>query len=595
MIHRVSSNRQDFRAVSFEPGFNVVLAERTIEASDKESRNGSGKTSLVEIIHFCLGGDVSRGTLGHAALRGWSFSLDLDVAGQRVTAERNTAEPRKIWISGSTAGWPIEIRRDEDTAADYVTADDWKTLLSRRVFGLTSAEDEATFAPSARGLLSYFIRRGRDAFTEPFSFFRAQPGWSKQVHVAALLGLDWRFPRSAALLKQQEDRLRTARNAVEEWRDAAADAAAGPGLIPGEATEGSLEATRISLSVRASEFAEQLAVFRVHPQYREYEGEASRLTSQIHDLVNENVVAREVITHYVRSLQEEESAPESRVNDLYAEMDINFPEQVVERIEAVRAFHQRIAENRREYLGTEIARVESEIEERDRRVHVLSDRRAELLAFLAEHGALEEFLRLQQEHQRILDHLARLEAEVAALRSFEVESAQLRIKREELHLAARRDFDERRPIWTEAIELFASNTGFLYEHPGQLILDVTEAGGLSFKVEIERAASQGVQEMVVFAYDLMLAQRWAKRSEGLGVLVHDSTIFDGVDERQVARALRLASTSAEDLGFQYICFLNSDQVPWQELEEQGMNFREAVSLELTDAGEDGGLFGIRFG
>lgn len=83
---------------------------------------------------------------------------------------------------------------------------------------------------------------------------------------------------------------------------------------------------------------------------------------------------------------------------------------------------------------------------------------------------------------------------------------------------------------------------------------------------------------------------------GLGVSIHDSTIFDGVDERQIARALTLAHRSTDEYGFQYICMLNSDQVPWKELPAELDDLREEhVALELTDAGEAGGLFGIRFG
>ena len=49
-----------------------------------------------------------------------------------------------------------------------------------------------------------------------------------------------------------------------------------------------------------------------------------------------------------------------------------------------------------------------------------------------------------------------------------------------------------------------------------------------------------------------------------GFLIHDSTIFDGVDERQRAEALELAASESQAHGFQYICTLNSDDVPRNE-------------------------------
>ena len=99
--------------------------------------------------------------------------------------------------------------------------------------------------------------------------------------------------------------------------------------------------------------------------------------------------------------------------------------------------------------------------------------------------------------------------------------------------------------------------------------------------------------MVVLCYDLMLAQRWANADASPSLLIHDSTIFDGVDERQAARALVLARERAEASGFQYVCCLNSDAVPWAELPGE-FDLASYVRLPLSDRGEDGGLFGIRF-
>jgi uncharacterized protein YydD (DUF2326 family) len=51
----VRCDRESFREVRFKSGFNIVLAERIKEATDKNSGNGAGKTTLIEIILFCLG------------------------------------------------------------------------------------------------------------------------------------------------------------------------------------------------------------------------------------------------------------------------------------------------------------------------------------------------------------------------------------------------------------------------------------------------------------------------------------------------------------------------------------------------------------
>jgi uncharacterized protein YydD (DUF2326 family) len=96
----------------------------------------------------------------------------------------------------------------------------------------------------------------------------------------------------------------------------------------------------------------------------------------------------------------------------------------------------------------------------------------------------------------------------------------------------------------------------------------------------------------VFCYDLMLAQKWSTKNQCPGFIVHDSIIFDGVDERQRGRALELAAREAEQRGFQYICCLNSDNVPYKEF-SQDFQFADYVRLTLTDESERGGLLGMR--
>jgi len=85
-----------------------------------------------------------------------------------------------------------------------------------------------------------------------------------------------------------------------------------------------------------------------------------------------------------------------------------------------------------------------------------------------------------------------------------------------------------------------------------------------------------------------------RRGRSPGFLVHDSHLFDGVDERQVGKALDLGAKLAKQEGFQYIVTMNSDAIPKEV--PSGFQIEEyTLPIRLTDASEDGGLFGFRFG
>ena len=127
-----------------------------------------------------------------------------------------------------------------------------------------------------------------------------------------------------------------------------------------------------------------------------------------------------------------------------------------------------------------------------------------------------------------------------------------------------------------------------------LKIDLDE-NGYSFDIEIKNSRSQGVNYMKVFCYDMLLSELGVDRDFYPDFLIHDSTIFDGVDERQVAKALMMAKKKCQQLGFQYICMINSDKIPYREFDEELKKFfYESVVLKISDNREDGGLLGIRF-
>jgi uncharacterized protein YydD (DUF2326 family) len=109
VIHAVTASHVGFQRVQFQKGFNVVLAERKKAASSRDTRNGLGKSTLVEIIHFCLGAGARKGAgLLRSPLQHWTFNLDVDLHGHRYTVSRGTDSPGMVAVAGDTSFWPAE-------------------------------------------------------------------------------------------------------------------------------------------------------------------------------------------------------------------------------------------------------------------------------------------------------------------------------------------------------------------------------------------------------------------------------------------------------------------------------------------------------
>ncbi len=574
MITSVRANRSSFRAITFQPGFNVVIADRTQDSTKKDSRNGLGKSTLIEILHFALGSKPE----GLKSLAGWEFTVGLRLGSRSIDVTRSVDDPKRIVLAGDVEGIRVGTKLE---AGRQASDTEWNQFLGQAMFGLPAKEKTDKWSPTFRSLISYFIRRGKDAFSSPFVHHRQQQDWDKQVANAFLLGLAWEDAQAFEDLRQKDKALEALRRAARA------------GVVEGLSGKlGELDAERVLLVERADQEQAALMSFRVHPQYREIETQASALTKQIHELSNENVTDRNLISYYRQSLEVAVPPDDGDVVRLYEEAGTALPEMVKKRLDDVRSFHAQLVDNRRAFLHDEMKRLELARVQRDDRIKDLTAQRAELLAILRDHGALEEHSRLQRLHLATVEEIRKLETRIGNLRKVESGKSEQNVERERLLQRARVDYAAREEVRRRAIKAFASHSQALYSEPGQLVIHV-ERTGFKFDVEIPRARSAGVANMKIFCYDLTLAELWADRQPSPGFLVHDSLIFDGVDERQIAQALQRAAKVSGEQGFQYICTINSDAIHDAEF-EPGFDLSEFVRLRLTDESPEGRLLGVPF-
>jgi len=584
MIKAVRCDKKSFKEVRFTPGFNVVLADRTKTSGDRDSRNGLGKTTLIEIIHFCLGASTQlKKGLRVPELHDWTFIIELTLQGKDVTVYRNTANFGIVKLEGDFSGWTIQPEFNEKENAYEMKIKDWNICLGYLMFQLETDLIKDPYSPTFRSLFSYFARRGTAAFEDAFKHHSLQQPWDVQVNNACLLGLNWEYAAQFQKLKDKKKTLTELKKAAKQ------------GMLTGfMGSIGELEAGRISLEEKINNSNSQLKNFKVYPQYTEMQNEANKLTKNIHDLVNKRTIDQRLLEQYNTSIEEEKDIPLKNVEKIYQKAGLIFLDEINKKLDDVLTFHAHVVQNRKSYLKSEIDHLKRIVEKQSNEIELLSDKRAGLLNVLKTHGALDEYVELQNRNTELKQQLNDIESRIQNLKKFETGISELKIEREELLQKARRDFDERQSIADKARLLFNYNSENLYAEPGRLNIDLSETG-YKFEVDIKRTRSQGIGYMKVFCYDLMLIQLRAGLLDAPGFLIHDSTIFNGVDERQIAKALELAALKSAENKFQYIVALNSDQVPFDDFSDNFRSeFDDAVRIKFTDATDDGGLLGIKF-
>jgi uncharacterized protein YydD (DUF2326 family) len=573
LIHHLFSTLPSFKALGhLKPGLNVLLAQKIEGASSKQTRNRAGKSSFVELVHFLTGAEAGPDSIFRAQeLAEYLFGMDFDLKDGRSVVERSGNSKAKIFVTTPPA------------AKVKFSATEWCAFLGEQMFGLGSLEAAGSKPPSFRSLFAYFARRqASGAFMTPEKQATMQGTGDMQTALMFLFGLDWQIARDWQAVRDREKTL-------EELKKAAGAGAFGS--IIGKAAD---LRTQLTLQeARLKKLHAEIASFQVLPEYRELEIESALLTRQLNELANANTIDFAAIRDLEVALASEIPPDLEDLQAVYQEAGIVLPGLVIRRYEDVKSFHESVVRNRKDYLSSELEAAKLRIELRDGRKAQLDQRRGEILGILRSHGALEQFLKLQGE-------LGRLESEVESLRQrFEAAEQldgtknELEIERNRLTIRLRRDFTEQKDRVAEAIVAFEETSQRLYESAGSMTIDETSNGPM-FKFPMQGQRSKGIKNMQIFCFDMMLMRLCAKRRVGPGFLIHDSHLFDGVDGRQVISALRLGAEISSELGFQYIVTMNEDDAFKETID--GFNLNDyVIPTRLTDATEDGGLFGIRFG
>jgi uncharacterized protein YydD (DUF2326 family) len=582
VIERVSSDLPGFKALDFKPGLNVLLADKSRGATDKQTRNRAGKSSFIDVVHLLLGAKCEPDSMFRKpALRAATFSMRFALGGKVVSVDRSGEHAGRVFLSGDFTTWPVHPKKGKDGRA-FLSNDAWKTVLGEKMFGLQ--EGEGKWAPSFRSLVSYFARRERDGgMREPAKQNEKQQIVDQQVNLSLLLGVDWSVPQAWQAVRDRERQL-------DELRKSLKDSSSALGQILGRADD--LRSELVVAHDKVERLRRRVGSFRVVEQFHELEAEATRLTQEIATLADDNALDRRYLAELEQATVDEAPPAADDLDAVYREAGVVLPGLVKRRFDAARLFHESIIKNRRAYLSAEKLATSRRVAEREQAARTKDARRAEVMGVLQSAGALDQFMRLQTELNRAEANVEILRRRYETADALERGDNQLKMERARLVERLRQEQAEQRGTIDRAILIFEEISAALYDDGGKLTVRSGD-NGPEIDIRIHGGDSRGVSNMQVFCFDMMLMRLCAERRAGPGFLIHDSHLFDGVDERQAGKALALGAALARDHGFQYIVTMNTDAVP-VTLPVGFSVYDHALPVKLTDATEDGGLFGFRF-
>lgn len=577
MIKKIWSTLSSFREIEFKPGMNIVLADRTDDSDETGSTNGLGKTTLLRIIRFCLGSDLkSNKVLTHPKLNDISFGLSFIYAEELIEVIRNTTKPDEVWVTTKFIEGTDFSAISTSGNNSKIKLSDFKEVLSLRFIGVAT---ENNHAPSFNEVLLYFVRVSKAAFSSPETAFQGQPAASKRRCTSYLLNLNW---SSQQTLEAQIGSRKKIDETIKTLQGAETAA--------GQKTIGELESERVALKGEIDEEKEKIENFNIRDDYQDLQERLKSTDEDLHRLININHSDERLLQNYKKSAKSIPNVDPKKPIEILENAGAIFKKEVIRELVDIANFHEEVHKNRSEFLKNEIKRIKIEIKNRKDKINNLTDEKTKTLQLLQSSGALDTLIELQRSYTEKISKYEALNGRLVERKRFDILKDELTADINKERALMKRDLNDRQKTVDEARKLFAQYTKFLYGEPGALNVNIN-ASGYTFTFSIDREGSDGIDQMVVFCFDLTIATIRARRKAKFQTLIHDSTLFADVDPRQYGLALQLAETTSKLEGFQYICCLNAGALPLEHLGE--LNLTSYTRMRLTDENAAKGLLGIR--
>jgi len=572
ILLELSSNNPKFKTLTFQPGLNIVAGLQLGSGDKKATYNGVGKSFTLQLVQLLFGARLDK--KGEKGRKISKFLADYG------------------WFKLTFKHQGLTHAIDKTFSDNYFYLDDvrmssrkFNEEMNKLVLGAYRSQQI-----SFRQVFNAFARRyGGVFYSDPLT----QQGLSNtdynQMFVNLfLLGIDVDLVKRKKELKDTAEDLKKTQSLIEKQKD-------------------QYESQNVKdLEERLNSLIEDRNSFVIAENFDSLKKEGDLLTNQANKLRDEiykidSSIARK--SHNLR-MADAVDIDSGTVKNLYEEAKFFFKDDVYKKIEEVSSFHRKILRNRRKRLEREIKNSELDISHLNAELNVVEKKRDGILRDLDSKGALEEYNSINDSIQRISNEVAELQKFTTILKELREREARLELDAATLKSESLQYLDDNEFYLEDVENRFRSLVKRFYDnHGGRLKVALSKDARYLFNVEVDvpRDGSQGVSEVKIFCYDILM---YELNRDLLGFLAHDGCIFSEMDPRQKSMIFKVVIEKIREEGLQY--FLNIGQSSLEEVldidDEIGILdmsekklVKESVILELFDKSPENWLFGTAFG
>ena len=289
------------------------------------------------------------------------------------------------------------------------------------------------------------------------------------------------------------------------------------------------------------------------------------------------------------------------VMQLYREVDVFFPDQIVKEYEDLVEFNKRLSNERMKYLKEAQGKKSKKLLEINKGLQELNTKRRELLQGLKETDTFgkynvyrEELIEVEREIERYLTQLENIDS-VKTIQK-EINELENKLQKEKDILA--KQIEESSEIYRSIRKDFHDYVMEILDSDAMIALDTNGKGNIDFRAffynindeETEQGYGHTYRKLLCACFDLAIIKNYIKRSF-FRFIYHDGCL-ESLDPRKQKRYLDLVRRVSRENNIQYILTCLSSEIP----KDDKYAVKEAeIAVKLTDAEDDSGrLFGFAF-
>jgi uncharacterized protein YydD (DUF2326 family) len=577
-----------FKNIVFNDGINLVLARVTKHLDRNKDSHNLGKTTLIAVIDFMLLKQLSEDHIFkkfHNKFSGYVFYMEIYLnTGSYLTIRRAVDIPTKI--SFKMTGAPSNLLEEASWDHSNIALAPAEDLLNKYLaFDILRQWDY-------RKSLTYFLRSQKD-YNDVFQLSKFSKGkdidW--KPFIFDLLGFDGSLLIEKYRTDQEIEEQKSFINTLKSKY-----------AVDAEETDKIKGAIALKRAEQA-ELQSQIDSFNFYQQERNLNKELVEEVEQAISDLNGVEYSLEFDLEKTRAaLSQNISFDVAQLRQIYGDVEVYFPDNLVKDYQALENFNRRITEERNKYLQEKIMEITTRLRGLRRELEAQNQKRDQILSVLKDKDSFRKFKTYQIDLTKVEGELGRLDEQLKSIGNISQLNEgidKLKEKLEVLVKAIKTQINsDDNTVYPEIRKIFHNVFKYILNATAIIFMQQNTQGNVDFKVEVAKeneiditAEGKGntYQKFLCISFDLSILTAYHKNSF-YRFVYHDGSL-EGLDNRKKTNYIHEIREYCTKYGLQYIFTSIEHDIPPDLLKE--FSPRE-ICLTLNDSGDHGKLFEFSF-